>query len=396
MALGLSEDGGNAATRARVLAHLRHKRLLLLLDNFEHLLAGAQQINEILAAAASLKIIVTSRAALHLQAEYEYEVRPLALPQQTQTPMELLLVPSVALFVARAQARNPRFKLDAGNAEAIRQICLYSDGLPLVLELMSARTRLLSPLELAREMGAARLPMTLVLDSLGARDTPERHRTLERAIAWSYDLLSPEEQTLLNRLSVFVGRFTLEAAKAVCGATLIDIESLVDHSFVRTCVEADPDLDLYFDLDTDQSSSVSTSEPASRFSLLESIRLFALNRLRASNQAHDVCLRHAQYLLSVATYETSAGLNPATDLDSGDFNPTRLLNDLNNVRAALRFTLASKDDVLLGLQLTIRMMYWFWGHGYHAGAGVLGAAGAGPDRAELDAARLPDGIQYPS
>ncbi|HLZ71462.1 MAG TPA: AAA family ATPase, partial [Dehalococcoidia bacterium] len=256
-------------------AHLRDKRLLLVLDNFEHLTEAAPLLPELLGAAPGLTLLVTSRVPLHLRGEREFPVPPLPLPRTDGAPSGLAAAagsPAVALFVQRAQAVRPDFVLSAENAEAVAAICARLDGLPLAIELAAARTKLLPPAALL-----SRLEQPLPLLVGGARDAPERQRTLRDTLAWSHALLSPEEQALFRRLAVFPGGCTLAAAEAVCGAldgvgeVLASLAALVDHSLVLRL--DDP-----------------TGEP--RYRLLETIRAYALEQLAVSGEEER--LRQAQ------------------------------------------------------------------------------------------------------
>jgi predicted ATPase len=195
---------------------LKDKRLLLVLDNFEQVVDAAPLGADLLAACPELRIMVTSREALRIEGEQEYPVPPLALPNRSHTYAftELAASEAVALFVQRASAVKPDFTLTEANAEAVATICARLDGLPLAIELAAARSKVLSPPDLL-----ARLSNRLDLLSRGPRNLPARLQTMRNAIAWSYDLLTPEEQALFRRLSVFVGGCTLEAAETVVGQT---------------------------------------------------------------------------------------------------------------------------------------------------------------------------------
>jgi predicted ATPase len=197
-------------------AALRHKHLLLLLDNYEQVLAAAPLVAELLAAAARLTVLVTSRVVLHLSGEHEYVVPPLALPDMTQLPPleRLTQYAAVALFIARARAAKADFAVTNANAPAIAEICVRLDGLPLAIELAAARVKLFPP-----EALLVRLERDGDLGMLtgGPRDLPVRQQTIRSTIDWSYQLLSADEQARLRRLGVFVGGCTLEAAEAVCG-----------------------------------------------------------------------------------------------------------------------------------------------------------------------------------
>jgi predicted ATPase len=206
-----TQDGG---LRGRLRAYLRAKRVLLLLDNFEQVLGAAPLIAELTAEAPDLTVLVTSRAPLRLSGESELGVPPLALPDPRMTVTEAALLASDAgrLFVERTRARDPSFAVTDASAPVIAEICARLDGLPLAIELAAAQAKLLPP-HLLLEQLARSLPFL----TSGPRDAPERQRTLRNAIAWSYDLLSAEEQALFRRLAVFVGGFTLDAAEWVMG-----------------------------------------------------------------------------------------------------------------------------------------------------------------------------------
>ena len=218
------------------LKDLSRPPILLLLDNFEHLIQAAPMVAGLLAMGPNLKIMVTSRAALHVYGEHEFPVPPLAMPDAQAMPSVEVLAqyPAVALFVQRAIAVKPDFELTRENASAVAEICARLDGLPLAIELAAARVKVLSPSSMR-----TRLTSRLQLLTGGARDMPERQQTLRAAIDWSYDLLTPAEQKLFRRLAVFVGGCTLEGAEAVCDAKgdldldLLDgMASMVDKSLV--------------------------------------------------------------------------------------------------------------------------------------------------------------------
>jgi len=257
--------------------------LLLLLDNFEHLVQAAPTVTELLAIAPNLKILVTSRAALRVYGEHEFPVPPLALPdpRSTSTLEILSQCPAVALFAQRAAATKPDFALTRENAAAIGEICVRLDGLPLAIELAAARIKVLSPVSMQ-----ARLASRLQLLTGGARDLPQRQQTLRAAMDWSYDLLAPAEQKLFERLSVFVGGCTLEGAEAVCdtkgdlGMDLLEgMASLVDKSLVQ---------------------QVEREKSESRFLMLETIREYALEKLVASGEQTLTRRAHAAYCLVLA------------------------------------------------------------------------------------------------
>ncbi len=265
-----------------VIAYLREKKLLLLLDNFEHLVAAVPVVAELLAACPQLKILVTSRTVLHLMGEHEFSVPPLATPNPKHgfAPAALTQYAAIKLFVQRAAAVKPDFILTHENAPAVAEICFHLDGLPLAIELAAARLKLFSP-----QTMLARLGSRFELLKGGARDMPARHHTLQQAIAWSYDLLDAEEKALFRRLAVFSGGCSLEAVEAVCRAkndltcSAIDgIAALVDKSLLRQ----------------DQ-----TVEDEPRFVMLETIHEYALECLRASEDWEAARRAHADFFLSL-------------------------------------------------------------------------------------------------
>jgi predicted ATPase len=234
--------------------HLRSKQTLLLLDNFEQLLDAASQIGALLAEAPDLRVLATSRERLGLATEREYTV-------PTMVPME-----AVELFTARARQLKPGFQPD----EATTEICLRLDGLPLAVELAAARIKVLRPAQILE-----RLAHSLDLLTTGARDAPERHRTLRATIEWSHDLLDDSERQLFARLSVFAGSFDLEAGEAVCDADLDTLASLIDKSLLRQA-------------------------QGSRFFLLETIREYGAEQLDRDAEGDGTRLRHARYFTELA------------------------------------------------------------------------------------------------
>lgn len=257
--------------------------ILLLLDNFEHILAASRFVVELIQSSRGLKVLVTSRAPLRVYGEHEFPVQPLPLPQseELQSLEALVNNPSVALFAQRAAAVKPDFKVDTENAGIIAQICARVDGLPLAIELAAARVKMLAPAGLL-----ARLESRLGLLTTGARDLPERQQTLRNAIEWSYSLLSEPEQKLLRRVSVFWGGCTLEGAEAVgntgndLGSDIFEVmSSLLDKSLM-------------------QQRQDRNQEP--RFRMLETIREYSLERLQESGEEPATKRAHAAYCLVLA------------------------------------------------------------------------------------------------
>ena len=295
--------------------------VLFLLDNFEHLLQAALVVSDLLTLAPNLKILVTSRAALHIYGEHEFPVPPLALPDSHAIPPVHVLcsVPAVALFLQRAIAAKPDFQLTRENASAVAEICARLDGLPLAIELAAARLKILSPSALL-----TRLASRLQLLTGGSRDLPQRQQTLRGAIDWSYDLLTPPEQKLFRRLSVFVGGCTLESAEAVCDT------------------KADLDLDLLEGMSSmvDKSLLQQVQQPngESRFLMLETIREYAREKLTASMEEVSTRRAHAAYCLVLAE-EESAEQSASESSESVE----RFALEHDNFRAALDWLTESGD-----------------------------------------------------
>ena len=283
--LGIREAGGQSpldSLRKNLQDTLRAP-MLLVLDNFEHLMQAAPTVAEILAMAPNLKILVTSRAALHVYGEQEFPVPPLGLPDSKSMPaLEVLAqCPAVALFVQRASAAKPDFELNRENAQVVAEICARLDGLPLAIELAAARVKVLSLTSMR-----TRLESRLQLLTGGARDLPQRQQTLRATIDWSYDQLSAAEQKLFRRLSVFVGGCTLEGVEAVCDTKgdldldLLDgMASMVDKSLVQQVEQANGE---------------------ARFMMLETIREYAREKLEASSEKTMTKRAHAAYCLVLA------------------------------------------------------------------------------------------------
>jgi predicted ATPase/transcriptional regulator with XRE-family HTH domain len=329
--LGLNE-GGSRQLLERLQDYLRQKQLLLLLDNFEHVLSAAPCISELLAVAPALKVLITSRAVLHLSGEQEFSVPPLALPDRYTLPSleTLTQYDAVALFLARAQAVRPDFHLTDANALAVVDICHQLDGLPLAIELGTARLKLLHPSALS-----ARLKQRLPLLTGGPRDLPSRQQTLRSTIDWSYHLLEPGEQTLFRRLAVFVGGWTLEAAEEVCNATgdlpmtvLDGLAALLDQSLVQQAEEGG----------------------RLRFSMLETIREYALVQLEVSGEAAVVRRQHAAYYVALVERPAYGGRR-----DPDWFE--QMERELGNRRAVIEWALVT-GEVEPGLRLLIDVPFW--------------------------------------
>jgi predicted ATPase/DNA-binding winged helix-turn-helix (wHTH) protein len=367
--LGIRETGGQSPieTLKENLRDSCRAPMLLLLDNFEHLVQAVPTVAELLAVGSSLKILVTSRAALHVYGEHEFPVPPLALPDVRSTPpVEVLSqCPAVALFVQRALAAKPDFELDQENAPDIIEICARLDGLPLAIELAAARVKVLSPSSMR-----TRLTSRLQLLTGGARDMPQRHQTLRAAMDWSYDLLSVAEQKLFRRLSAFVGGCTLEGAEAVCDT------------------KGDLDLDLLDGMtsmvDKSLAQQVEPAKGESRFVMLETIREYALEKLEASGEKALTKRAHAAYCLVLAE-EHATDQNGAEGAEGAEWLE-RFALEHDNFRAALEW-LTETGDAEWGLRLgTALFRYWEMREYLAEGRGRLGkllrlAGAAAPTKA---------------
>ncbi len=337
-ALGIWEAGGQSPIEIlkKNLQDSFSAPMLFLLDNFEHLVRGSAVVSELLTMGPNLKILVTSRAALHVYGEHEFPVPPLGLPDSLSAfSVEILSnCPAVALFVQRAVAAKPDFELNRENANAVTEICARLDGLPLAIELAAARVKVLSPSSLL-----TRLESRLQVLTGGARDLPQRQQTLRAAMDWSFDLLSPAEQRLFRRLSVFVGGCTLESAEAVCDTKgdldldLLDgMASMVDKSLLQQAEQANGE---------------------SRFAMLETIREYAVEKLEASGEKAQTKRAHAAYCLVLAEEDASeqGGVKGAERLES-------FALEHDNIRAALEW-LTETGDAEWGLRLGAAL-FRFW------------------------------------
>jgi predicted ATPase/DNA-binding CsgD family transcriptional regulator/DNA-binding XRE family transcriptional regulator len=333
---------------------LHSQRRLLILDNFEQVSDAATLLVWLLERAPHLKILVTSRAALRVAGEHEFVLRPLAVPDLQALPPWPVLVgyPSVALFVQRAQAVNQEFELTETNAPAVAAICVRLDGLPLAIELAAARSKLLPPPTLLE-----RLDLSLMLLSSGGSDVDARHQTLQQAIAWSYNLLSAEEQALFRRLGVFAGGFSLEAAETVC-----EVDDLAPTEYGEPPSTGKPVLmlDLLSQLVDKSLVVVETHGDEARYRLLEPLRQFALERLAESREMDAIRWRHAHFFLHLAE-EASPKLYGAEQLIWLD----RLELEQDNLRAALDWSLSTASPLQLGEdeEIGLRLagaLFLFW------------------------------------
>ena len=292
-------------------------------------------MGHLLGACPGLKVLATSRVPLRVRAEREYPVLPLALPRRDPplSAEQLSRYEAVRLFIERAQAVKPDFAVDNENAAAVVEICHRLDGLPLAIELAAARVRMLPP-----EALLARLEQRLPLLTGGARDAPERQRTLRNTIAWSHDLLREEERALFRRLAVFAGGMTLEAIEAVVNPVgdldvFGGVERLIEHSLLRQDLETGDD---------------------PRFTMLETIREFGWERLRESGEVPEMRARHAAYFAALTEQADDEGRGPM-----GSVWMERCRLELPNIRAALSWAESGEGDPVLGLRTAAGLrMFW--------------------------------------
>src|SRR6266566_5620741 len=334
--MALMESGSQSLLDLlRTSLHAKHR--LLLLDNFEHVLTAAPRLSELLEACPALKLLVTSREVLRLRGEHQFAVLPLALPDPKRLPDDrsLIHVPAVDLFLQRAQAVRADFHVTADNAATIASICVRLDGLSLAIELAAARVKLLAPQALL-----ARLDRRLPVLTEGARDLPLRQRTLRNTLAWSYELLTQEEQHLFQRMSVFAGGATLEAVEAVCealgdepGRVFDRVASLLDKSLLQQPAQGDEER---------------------RLLLLETIREYGLERLASGGEAHATRQAHAAYYLALAE-QAEPQLDGHEQL--GWFQ--RLEREHDNLRAALTF-LVEQGSAGESKELALRLAGALW------------------------------------
>jgi predicted ATPase/DNA-binding SARP family transcriptional activator len=338
--LDVKEMGGQLLIECLTVA-LRDKQLLLILDNFEHLGDAAPRIAELLAAVPGIKALVTSRVVLRLSGEHEFPVSPLTLPDLVVLPSVETLgrIPAVALFVERARAVKPDFVLTTANARAVAEICARVDGLPLAIELAAARVKLFSPQALLARLGSRLKTLTS-----GARDLPARQQTLRATIDWSYNLLTAAEQTLFARLGVFVGGCTLEAAEVVCNsnigleiAVLDGLAALVDKSLLQR--EEEPGSEL-------------------RFTMLETIREYALEQLVTHGELAGAQQQHASYYLGLGELAETGLSGPEQMVWLA-----QLECEYTNLRAVLQWAVEhGAVETGLSLAAALRLLWSECGH----------------------------------
>ena len=342
--LGVRNTGDGPVEDKLVMA-LRNRRVLLVLDNFEQVLPAGAVVARLLAALPSLNVLVTSRSLLRVNGEHNFELGPLAQPHPNGDDragaVHLAAArrsPAVTLFVERSRAVRPDFELTGENVEAVVRICVALDGVPLALELAAARIRLLSP-----DLMLARLDRRLPLLSGGMTDLPARQQTLRRTIEWSTQLLGDEERQLLAQLGVFVGGFTLEAVESVCSA------------------DDDADTDVLSMLGVLVDSSLVRQEERPRqtyFTMLATVREYALEQLEASGSLDALRRAHAEYYVGVA-----AAADRLLDGEQQGEWMSRLVDDRENLRACERFYLDKGEwESATAFAWSLYLYWWIGGH----------------------------------
>ncbi len=331
--LDVRESGSEGRSLLQLLKDfLGNKRILLLLDNFEHLLSAAPQVAELLASCAQLKILCTSREALHLRAERVYMVPTMRLPSQGQRVEAIKRCEAIRLFADRAVATQPAFELSEHNVMTIAEICSRLDGLPLAIELAAARIRMLTPQDLLM-----RLKNRLDMLKQGARDLPDRQQTLKSEIDWSYELLGSGERCLFRRLAVFPAGCTLDAAEAVCRMEGEDLD-------VLSCLSSLTEKSLVWMVE---------SNGKSRFRMLETIREYAWRLLEDSGELDILQSQFAEYFLQFAE-QAELRFYGSDQMKWFD----RIEDDYGNIRVAL-LLLYDRKELTDGIRLA-GALGWFW------------------------------------
>ena len=345
--LGLREAEGQTP-RETLRAYLREKRLLLVLDNFEHVLEAAPEVAALIETCSKLSVLITSRAPLRVRSEQEYPVPPLALPASTIAPRveELVRSASGKLFAERAREASPAFELTPHNSGAVAAICWRLAGIPLALELAAARIRFLDPATVLSRLDEA-------LSAVGARDLPQRQRTMWATLDWSHELLSEVEQILFRRLSVFAGGFSLKAAEEVGASGSIvakEVLEILGRLVEQSLVVAQPD---------QEGSRV-------RYGMLEPVRQYAREKLEESGEAEETKRRHyAHYLAFAEEADLAYGLLTGARLTGaeGEAWMDRLEREHDNLRAALSWA-KERGDIEPGLRLAGTLSWFWWMRGY--------------------------------
>jgi len=366
LARSLGVATGREPMRTRMAWALRDRRVLLVLDTFDHVLEAAAEVAALLDQTTGLMVLATSREALRLRWEHGVVVSPLRVPDLARLPppRRLARVPAVALLLDCVRQASPQFRMTEANAEAVARICVHLDGLPLALELAAPAVRALGP-----EAVVERLDRRLSILTRSARDLLPRHRTMRAAIGWSYALLAPPEQLVFQRLGVFVGGWTLEMGAAVCdlptGIVVDALSRLVDKNLVRR--ESPPD--------------------GGRFRMLETVREFARERLAASGELADTYRRAAIHFADLAEQAERALQGPQQDAWL-----ERLEVDHANLQGMLRWCQGAGETVTLRRLAAALWRPWDVRGSWAEGRAWLSAALSADDVAPAERARLLHGL----
>ena len=356
--LGITESGGKSLVET-VKDFLRTRQTLVVLDNFEQVLSAAPLVKEFLAEDTQIKILVTSRAALHLNIEREFCVQPLDVPPNTAFSIERLNeFPAIELFKTRAQSVKPNFALRSENIKIVAEICRRLDGLPLAIELAAVRVKLLAPQAILE-----RLEHSLNLLTGGTKNAPERQQTMRDTIRWSYDLLETDEQFLFRRLAIFAGGFSVEAAESVGSWQLAESskeQSLSDDNRLPTanCQLPTDVLNLLSSLiDSNLLVSKEQTDGNVRLGMLEVVREFALECLEESGEAEIVRRGHSEFFLALAE-EAEPNLTGGKSIKWLE----KLETEHDNFRAALRWSLEQEPETAARMTAALRQ---FWTNRSH-------------------------------
>ncbi len=352
--LNLAERGGDP-TLELLQRELSERKLLLLLDNFEHLLSAAPLVAALLQGTTQLKILVTSRAALNISGEQRLSIPPLGLPNLDPLPPfeRLNDYSAIQLFVQRAQAIDDSFALTPDNALAIAQLCAAFDGLPLALEMAARRINHLSPQKMLTMLGQR---LHLLTD--GARDVAPRHQTLRNLIDWSYQLLDADQQQVLRRLAVFANGWTIEALEAICADKIKDESGRMkdeEPNFHPSSFILHPSLDILSALINQSIVSLQQGDADRRFGMLETIREYAQEKLVASGEEAVIRQRHAAYYLSLVEAWAQAYLETSMPI-------VQLEHEYHNLRNALQWVIEQGQSEL-ALDLGLALWHYWTKHG---------------------------------
>lgn len=337
--LGVREEPERPLIQS-ICAHLKPSRVLLIFDNCEHLIKPcADLMHAIVKAAPFVRMIASSREALHIPGERAYPVMPLPVPKPGDGLQAILGSTAVRLFVERAQAHKPGFELTEREAPAVAELVARLEGIPLALELAAARVRSLSVVDIN-----SRLKDRYKILTGGSRVLQERQQTLRALVDWSYDLLHENDKVLLNRLAVFVGGFVLEAAEAICGSDPLTTDDV---------------LDLMASLVEKSLVMMEEHEDGTRYRMLETIREYASEKLEQSAETASVCAAHCQYFFAMAKAANKG-------LIGGEHAMwiRRVELDIDNVRAAIALAMGGEVDPLIAVKFAVALQGFWWLRGY--------------------------------